>query len=509
MARGTKRAAVASRKTIARSQPRGNAKKDQSSSYVGDLRDWLEKVDTVGELKSVVGADWNREIGAISQINYRNPANRALLFDEIKDYPAGYRLLTSSMGSTKRLALAFRFSTDLDNKGLIEGFRGKPLKWERDCKNYNPNKVASGPVFEEVQEGDDVNVLKFPTPIWHEKDGGRYIGTGCAVITRDPDSDWINLGAYRTMILDEKRVSIVIGQGKQGRMHYEKWWAREGRCPVAISLGHDPLLFALAGLEIPMGISEYNYAGAVIGESVDVVAAPKTGLPVPAAAEAVLEGWIYPDKKTKEGPFGEWTGYYTGGQRSNPAPILEIDTILHRKKPILLGAPPGKPPHDYSYMKSVMKSAMIQDALVRAGLRGVRGVWAPECGGGRSFIVVSMKQAFCGHSKQVAGIAALCPEASYMNRYVVVVDEDIDYMNLEEVVWAMCTRVDPATDIEILKKTQGSKVDPMRREPGPTYNSRALIDACKPFEWMDEFPEVAESSPEYIEAVEKKWRNIF
>jgi UbiD family decarboxylase len=269
------------------------------------------------------------------------------------------------------------------------------------------------------------------------------------------------------------------------------------------------LLFALAGLEIPLGIGEYDYAGAVIGHPVDVVPAPQTGLPVPAAAETVLEGWIYPDKKAKEGPFGEWTGYYTGGQRSNPAPILEVSAILQRKDPILLGAPPGKPPHDYSYMKSVMKSAMIQDALVRAGLRGVRGVWAPECGGGRSFIVVSMKQAFCGHSKQVAGIAALCPEASYMTRYVVTVDEDIDYMDLEEVVWALCTRVDPATDIEILNKTQGSKVDPMRREPEPTYNSRALIDACRPFDWMDEFPEVAESSPEYIEAIRKKWRQLF
>jgi 4-hydroxy-3-polyprenylbenzoate decarboxylase len=392
---------------------------------------------------------------------------------------------------------------------LIESFRGKPLKWESEAKKYDPKMRDSGPVFEEAQEGNDVNVLKFPTPVWHEKDGGRYIGTGCAVVTRDPDSDWINLGAYRTMILDEKRVSIVIGHGKQGRMHYEKWWAKEGRCPVAISLGHDPLLFALAGLEIPLGVSEYNYAGAVIGAPIDVVAAPKTGLPVPAAAEAVLEGWIYPDKKTKEGPFGEWTGYYTGGQRANPAPILEIDAIFHRKNPILLGAPPGKPPHDYSYMKSVMKSAMIQDALARAGVRGVRGVWAPECGGGRSLIVVSMKQAFCGHAKQVAGMAALCPEASYMNRYVVTVDEDIDYMNLEEVVWALCTRVDPATDIDILKRTQGSKVDPMRREPGPTFNSRALIDACKPFEWMEEFPEVAESSPEYIDAVRNKWRQLF
>jgi UbiD family decarboxylase len=485
------------------------ADKLKKNAYTGDLQDWLKKVDAIGELRPVLGADWNKEIGAISQINYRRQENPALLFDRIKGYPRGYRVLTSSMGSTRRLALAFRFSADLDRRELIEEFRGKPRKWENASKEYAPRNVASGPVFEEVHEGRDVDVLKFPTPIWHEKDGGRYIGTGCAVITRDPDSNWINLGAYRSMILDEKRVSIVIGHGKQGRMHYEKWWAKEGRCPVAISLGHDPLLFALAGLEIPLGISEYNYAGAIIGAPIDVVAAPKTGLPVPAAAEAVLEGWIYPDKKTKEGPFGEWTGYYTGGQRSNPAPMLEIDTIFHRKNPILLGAPPGKPPHDYSFMKSVMKSAMIQDALARAGLRGVRGVWAPECGGGRSLIVVSLEQAFCGHAKQVAGIAALCPEASYMNRYVVTVDEDIDYMNLEEVVWALCTRVDPATDIDILKRTQGSKVDPMRREPGPTFNSRALIDACKPFEWMDEFPEVAESSPEDIAAVQKKWHQLF
>lgn len=474
-----------------------------------DMRQWLEQVGLLGELQPVVGAHWDKEIGAISQINYRRRPNQALLFDRIKDYPAGFRVVTSSMGSTRRLALAFRFPTELDNRALIEAFRGKPLHWETESQNYDPNQVNSGPIFEEVHEGSDVNVLKFPTPIWHEKDGGRYIGTGCAVITRDPDTGWVNLGAYRTMILDEKRVSIVIGHGKQGRMHYEKWWAREGKCPVAISLGHDPLLFALAGLEIPLGIGEYNYAGAVIGRPVDVVAAPRTGLPIPATSEAVLEGWIYPDKTTKEGPFGEWTGYYTGGKRSNPAPVLEVSTLLHRKDPIILGAPPGKPPHDYSYMKSVMKSAMIQDALVRAGVRGVQGVWAPESGGGRSLIVVSMKQGFCGHAKQVAGITALCPEASYMNRYVVVVDEDVDYMNMEEVVWALCTRVDPSTDIDILKKTQGSKVDPMRREPGPTYNSRALIDACKPFEWIDDFPVVAESSPEYIDSIDKKWRHLF
>ncbi len=481
----------------------------ESIAEIRDLRDWLSAVDGMGELQVVRGVDWNLEIGGISQINYRQRPNKALLFDDIKDYAAGYRVLTASMGSARRLALTFRLSTELDNRGLIEAMRGKPLQWENDAARFSPRHVNSGAVLDEVHEKEAVDVLEFPAPVWHEKDGGRYIGTGCVVVTRDPDSDWINLGAYRIMVLDERHVTVLMVPGKHGRMHYEKWWAREGRCPIAISLGHDPLLFALAGVEIPLGVGEYNYAGAVMGQPVDIVAGPKTGLPIPAGAEAVLEGWIYPDRQALEGPFGEWTGYYTqGGKKPSRVPVVEVETALHRKDPILLGAPPGKPPHDFSYMKSVMKSAMIQDALVRAGLRGIRGVWAPECGGGRSLIVVSLKQDFSGHSRQVAAIAGLCPEASYMNRYVVVVDEDIDYMNLEEVVWALCTRVDPATDIEVMRKTQGSPVDPLWRGGG-TYNSRAFIDACKPFDWIDEFPEVAESSPEFMAGIAQKWSHVF
>ena len=474
---------------------------------IKNLRDWLAAAEALGELQHVQGADWNLEIGGISQINYRRRPNKAQLFDEIKGYPRGYRILTASMGSTRRMAMTFRLPSDLSDQGLVEELRGKPLQWETESGKFPPRTVKTGPILEEVYRGADVNVLKFPTPIWHEKDGGRYIGTGCAVITRDPDSDWVNLGAYRVMVLDEKRLTVNIEAGKHGRLHLEKWWDKEGRCPVAICLGMEPLLFAMAGLEIPLGIGEYNYAGAIMGRPVDVVRSPATGLPIPAGAEIVVEGWLYPDRQHKEGPFGEWTGYYSGGQRT--APVLEVETLLHRHDPILLGAPPGKPPSDYSYMRTVLKSAMIHDALVKAGVADTRGVWAHECGGGRMLIVVSIKQRFCGHSRQAAAIAAQCQAASYMNRYVIVVDEDIDPTNLEEVMWAVCTRTDPATDIEIMKKTWGSKVDPMRREPGPTYNSRALIDACRPFDWIGEFPAVAEASPEFIREVMGKWGRLF
>jgi UbiD family decarboxylase len=483
------------------------SQENNSVPDIKDLRDWLKAVESYEELQTVRGADWNLEVGCISELNYRRRPNPAQIFDEINGYPKGYRILTSSIGSTRRMAITFRLSPELDDQGLVREIQGKPLKWENASPQYPPQLVSTGPVMENVYQAENIDILKFPAPVWHERDGGRYIGTGCAVITRDPDSDWVNLGAYRIMVLDGRRVTVNIEAGKHGRLHMEKWWEREGRCPMAISLGQDPLLFAMAGLEIPTGIAEYNYAGAIMGRSLEVVKGPVTGLPIPAGSEIVIEGWVYPDKQTEEGPHGEWTGYYSGGKRV--APILEIDCLMHRQDPILLGSPPGKPPHDYSYMRTVMKSAMIQDALKKAGVSEVRGVWAPECGGGRMLVVVSIKQRFCGHSRQAAAIAAQCQAASYMNRYVVVVDEDIDPTNLEEVMWAMCTRTDPATDIEIMRKTFGSKVDPMRREPNPTYNSRAIIDACRPFDWIDEFPVPAEASPELRDRIMEKFGHLF
>jgi 3-polyprenyl-4-hydroxybenzoate decarboxylase len=160
-------------------------------------------------------------------------------------------------------------------------------------------------------------------------------------------------------------------------------------------------------------------------------------------------------------------------------------------------------------MRTAMKSAMIYDALVKAGVSDVCGVWADECGGGRMLIVVSIKQRFCGHSRQAGAIAAQCREAAYMNRFVVVVDDDVDPTNLEEVVWAMCTRCDPAEDIDVLRKAWGSRADPLLDEGAPPYNSRAIIDACRPFERIKHFPRVAEASPELLRQIESKWSGLF
>jgi UbiD family decarboxylase len=188
---------------------------------------------------------------------------------------------------------------------------------------------------------------------------------------------------------------------------------------------------------------------------------------------------------------------------------MDIERIYYRHDPILLGAPPGKPPHDYSYMRSVMKSAMIYDGLAATGLPGLAGTWAHESGGGRQLIAVAIHQQYAGHARQAAYLTSQLPSAAYMNKLVVVVDGDVDPRSLNDVMWAICTRTEPAHDIEVMRHTWGSRVDPLREPGAPAFNSRAIIDACRPWDRLDAFPAVAEATPETLDTVARKWPDVF
>jgi UbiD family decarboxylase len=471
-----------------------------------DLRVWIEEIDRLGDLRSVAGADSHLEVGGICELNYRRRRPGALLFESLVGHRPDALLLTGSLSTARRLGLTLRLGDDLDDAQLVERLRGMPNRWAAEAGRYPVREVGEAPVRQNVVNGPDVNLLDFPAPLWHEHDGGRYIGTGCIVFTTDPETGLVNGGTYRMQVQkDGATATILFGGGKHGRFHVRDWFEREGRAPVTVSLGHDPLLLVVGGTDVPIGVSELEYAGAVAGAPVEVIKA-ENGLPIPARSELALEGWLLPDRLADEGPYGEWTGYYSKSE--HPVLELEITRLYHRDDPILLGAPPGRPPHDYSYMRSAMKSAMVLDALVAAGIPGVRSVWAHEAGGGRLLLVVAIKQAYCGHSRQVGFVAAQTQAAAYMNRYVIVVEEDIDPRDLDHVMWAVCTRSDPAEDIEVMRKSWGSLADPMLADPARPYNSRAFIDACRPFERLEAFPRIAETDPARLRELAGKWASV-
>jgi UbiD family decarboxylase len=477
-----------------------------SLDEVDDLRSWLRLAQELGQVAAIDGASWDLEIGAASEVNYKRLSPPALLFDNITGYAPGHRVLTASMANALRLGMTLRLGTSLTDKQLVHALRQRPSKWLEDSPRYRARVVESGPVCQNIVK-NDVDLLRFPVPRWHEGDGGRYIGTGCAVFTTDPATGVVNAGAYRMQVQNGGRsASINIESGKHGAMHVREWFAKEGRAPVTASLGHDPLLLIVAGTEVPTGVSELDYAGAVLGRPIDVIRGEVTGLPIPATSELTVEGWLYPDRREQEGPFGEWTGYYSGG--TEPVLTMDIERVYFRNDPILLGAPPGKPPHDYSYMRSVMKSAMIHDALERTGLPGVEGVWAHEVGGGRQLLAVAIHQQYAGHARQAAYLTSQLPAAAYMNKFVVVVDGDVNSRSLNDVMWAVCTRAEPARDIEIMRDTWGSRVDPLREQGAAAFNTRAIIDACRPWERLATFPRVAEASADLVDRVTSKWADV-
>ena len=466
-----------------------------------DLREWIRAAGE-GEVKNLNGCDWNLEIGAITELVARKEDGPAVLFDEIKDYPKGYRVLANSLSSRKRLAMTLNLPPGDSKMDFVRS-------WRERYKQIRPipaKVVKDAPLFENVYKEKDVDLLKFPTPKWHEFDGGRYIGTGSIDVTRDPDEGWVNWGTYRVMIHDKDTVGFYISPGKHGRIHREKYSSTGRACKIAMSFGHDPLVFLGASIEVPYGVPEYEFIGGVRGEPFEIVEGEYSGLPIPANSEIAVEGDVIFDAPRSEGPFGEWTGYYASDER--PEPIVKIKRLYHRNNPIILGSPPGRPPAELGWYRSYLRSALIWDEMEKAGVPDVKGVWLTVSGGSRLVLAVAIKQRYPGHAKQAALVASQCHAGAYLGRYVIVVDEDIDPSNTDDVMWAMASRSDPEQDIDIIRRCWSGPLDPIIHPSKKGFNSRAIIDACRPYEWMKEFPRVAESSKEVLDATEKKWGRV-
>ena len=470
-----------------------------------DLREWITEVDTLGELRVVEGASWQEDIGGIAEMLDHSPDAPCVVYDSIPGYAKGWRVIANCNGTRRRQAVTLGMPPDEANHEAMLA------RWREILNNLQPKApkiVADGPILENTVTGADIDLEMFPAPMWHPKDGGRFIGTASVNILRDLDSDWVNLGTYRNQILGPNRLGIWISPGKHGRLIRERYFERGEKCPIVVVVGCDPLIFWSACVEgIPYGVSELDWVGSVQGRPVEVIEGPMTGLPIPARAEIAIEGFMTPGEMQVEGPYGEWTGYYASGTPT--VPVIEVAAIHHRHDPIILGCPQGKPPHEDNQFLAYLKSAMIQEQIEAAGVSGVTAVWCPPEGGNRLLVIVSIQQRYPGHARQVAHLASQCGTAAYNGRYVIVVDDDIDIYNLSDVLWATLTRSDPASDIEFIRRAWSSPLDPMvDADKGETpFNSRAIIDATIPWERRNSFPEAIVKREE-AQAVREKWGHI-
>jgi UbiD family decarboxylase len=463
-----------------------------------DLREFIELVDRLGALRRIDGADPRFEIGGITEVAAGLVDCPALLFDRIKGHRSGYRVFSNAATNVQRAALALGLDPTLRPLDALTAWMEK----RKGLQPIAPVNVKTAAFGENTQTGSDVDIAHFPAPIWHRHDGGPFIGSGSIVVMRDPDDGWINASIYRVQVHGRNQVTVQFDHGgRHGAIIAKKYWDRGESCPIAVVHGEDPALF-IAGFEyLPDGRSEYEFAGAIKGAPIEVCAGPQTGLPLPAHAEIVFEGRLLPmtEATLPEGPFGEFTGYYAAAAR--PGPVMEVTAIHYRNDPILLGSPPMKPPRFHFGLP--FRAATIWSNLQAAGVTDVVGVWQHVS---QLMTVVALRQRYDGHAKRAALVAAA---HSYMARIVVVVDEDIDPSNLADVMWAVATRCEPSENIDILRNAWSSALDPRippaDKERGVTSHSKAIIDACRPFAWREQFPPASALSAEEAREIETKW----
>jgi UbiD family decarboxylase len=282
-----------------------------------DLREFIEAARNIGQVKEIHGADWNLEIGALTELFAFKEPSPLVLFDRIPGYPDGFRVAANLINTPARSSLTVGMPAEAKPIELI-------ARWKELLKGVTPippRVVSTAPILENVSSGADIDMTAFPTPHWHELDGGRYIGTADCVITGEPEEGgWVNVGIYRVQVHDKNTLGLYVSPGHHARIMREKYWEKGKSCPVAVTFGQDPLLFLVAGQSIPYGMSEFDYCGGLRGAPIDVIRGELTGLPIPATAEIAIEGEVPPpkDQTHMEGPFGEWPGYYAHGAADEP-----------------------------------------------------------------------------------------------------------------------------------------------------------------------------------------------
>lgn len=489
--------------------------KPEAGSHLGpapiqDLREWLQRVDELGELVRVKKpVDWNEEMSAIGYLVAKQTPSPAILIEKAKGYensPVGAQLLWNILGpSFKRIAVTLEESPDTPTLELIRRVKDK-LK-----NRILPREVSASeaPLYENTKTGTQIDLSQLPIPKHWALDGGRYPGTADAVFTRDPDTGYLNIGTYRMMLQSKNQVGLYLSPGKDARLHITRAWQQGKSIQVAAAWGIDPLFMMVGSQTFPKNVSEYEFAGGVKGQPIPVVRGKTCDLLLPANAELVIEGVIRPQSVKQEGPFGEFTGYY--GRPEAGCPLVDLTAVHYRSKPILTNALMADyPSNEQSTFFAVIRSARIWDDLDKLGIPGIQGVYAHPAGaGGFGMTVISLEQRYAGHAAQTLALAAQVPGGAYYTKWIIAVDDDVDPTDMDQVIWAMSSRCNPVDDIDVLRNTWSTWLDPTQNPPEKRpYGSKALINACKEHRYLPVFSKRTRIRKEIYDQVAAKWKDL-
>jgi len=448
-----------------------------------DLRDFIRQLELKNELLRIhEEIDPRLEITEICDRTLK-AEGPALLFENVKGFDVP--VLANLFGTPKRVAMGMGEESVLQLRevGKLLAFlkepeppRGMKDLWGKmptfkQVLNMAPKVVNKAPCQEVVYEKEEVDLGAIPVQTCWPGDAAPLITWGL-VITKGPEKERQNIGIYRQQVIAKNKVIMRWLAQRGGALDYRDWMKKnpETPFPVSVALGADPATMLAAVTPVPDALSEYGFAGLLRGSKTEVVKSGLNDLQVPATAEYVLEGFIYPGEEAEEGPFGDHTGYYN---ETETFPVFTIERITHRKDPIYHSTFTGRPPDEPSVLGVALNEVFIP--ILQKQFPEITDFYLPPEGCSYRVAVVSIKKQYPGHAKRIMmGVWSFLRQFMY-TKFVIVVDDDINTRDWNDVIWAMSTRVDPVRDFTLVENTPIDYLD--FASPVSGLGSKAGIDA--------------------------------
>ncbi|MEP0824889.1 MAG: menaquinone biosynthesis decarboxylase [Nitrososphaera sp.] len=476
---------------------------------LGEYIDALEQAGQLKRVKSKVSP--HLEIAEIMRrLMYSD--GPAVLFENVEG-SSGMHVLGNAFGSMKRLEIALEMQdfteigrriTELTKMKMPSGMLNKlkMLPKLSELSEYGPKYVDSGPVTE-VVETDKASLNSMPVLKSFAGDAGRFITFGMTV-TRHPETEIRNLGVYRIQVVDDKHAIMHWQTHKRGAQHYKMLKEQGKKIEVAIVIGADPATVFSAVAPVPEGMDKYLFSGITRKKGVKLVKCRTVDLEVPANSEIVLEGYVDPNDVRIEGPFGDHTGYYTPAE---PFPTFTLTGIMRRQNPIYLTTVVGKPVLEDAYIGKVIERSFLP--LIQMFHPEVVDFSMPAAGWFQGLAIMSIKKQYPGQAKKVMmGLWGMGQLA--LTKMFIVVDHDVNVHDINDVIWAVTTRADPARDTVIINNTPTDTLDPA--SPLVNLGSKLGIDATTKTReegYMREIQQLATVDEETKALVDRKWREYF